>query len=98
MWKGEPALGERGATLPLSHLQYQQRGGRDWPFVKGNVLIPNDSHLPFFPIKALQIPGSALEKLGALSCVEALREGAENTRRFFYLANPKTNPSAPALL
>lgn len=98
VWKGEPALGKRGTTLPLSHLQYQQRGGRAWPFVKGNVLIPKDSHLPFFPIKALQIPGSALERLGALSCLKALREGAENTRRFFCLANPKTNPSAPALL
>lgn len=62
---------------------------------KGNVLI---STFLSSPIKALQIPGSALERLRALLCVEALQEGAENTRRFFCLANPKTNLSAPALL
>lgn len=49
---------------------------------------PNISHLPFFPIKALQTPGSALERLRALSCVEGLQEGGENTRRFLYLENP----------
>lgn len=81
VWEEETCLGQRVLHLPFSHLEYQQRGGRASSFVRENVLIPKSSHFPFFPIKALQIPGSALERLGALSCVEVLPERGENTRR-----------------